>query len=181
VTNFPPDLPPVVTVFGAGHVDPSSEQCAVAAEVGETLARLGYAIANGGYGGTMDAMSESAKAAGGVVIGVTCHLWKSPPNPWLDHIIDSADIYERVAALIRISTAGYVALPGGTGTLQELAGVWEQAAKGHADGLPAVCIGEYWQAVADLLAREYPEAARYVTFIDGPEGLPAHFPMLPRP
>jgi len=54
--------------------------------------------------------------------------------------------------LVRLGRA-YVVLPGGTGTLLELALVWERANKGMVRGpRPLVLLGEYWRPVADRVA-----------------------------
>ena len=172
---------PVVTVFGAGRPAPQSDQLALAEQVGRRLAELGYDVANGGYGGTMAPVSRGARAGGAAVVGVTCRLWRSKPNAHLDRVIEIADIYERVAALIRAGSAGYVVLPGGTGTLQELAAAWEQAAKGHAPHQPIVCVGEYWRPLVELLRESYPDAAQCVAFVSSPAGLVDHFPPRRRP
>ncbi len=163
-----------IAVFGAGRADP--DECALAERVGRTLARLGYAVANGGYAGTMEAVSRGARRAGGTVVGVVCRMWSARPNRFLHQVIATGDLHERLARLIELGTAGYVALPGGTGTLAELAVAWELAAKGRLSGRPLVCVGDYWRPLAALLGRSYPAAARRVSFAAGPGELAEHFP-----
>ena len=69
----------VVSVFGSG-----AENCGEgdqgyqdALDVGRVLGEAGYAVVNGGYGGTMEASARGASEGGGAVIGVTCSVWRS--------------------------------------------------------------------------------------------------------
>ena len=168
---------PVISVFGSGRAESGSGEYAQAEAVGRVLGERGYSVANGGYGGTMEAVSRGAKAAGApAVIGVVCHLWSSRPNEFLDRAIDTDDIHHRVARLIELGSAGYVVLPGGTGTLMELASVWELAAKRHLPGRPVVCVGDYWRPLTELLGRSHPRAGERVSFVSAPGELAEHFP-----
>jgi len=165
----------MVCVFGSGEAPAGSPACALAGEVGRVLAGLGCGVANGGYGGTMEAVSRAAAQAGAEVVGVTCRLWRSRPNAFLTRTIETRDLFERVSTLIALGTSGYVVLPGGTGTLMELSAVWELSAKGHAPGRPVVCLGPYWRPLVELMARSHPEAAGRVRFASAPAELERHF------
>lgn len=61
-----------VSVFGSGRIGPDRPEFAIAEQVGRALAEAGFAIANGGYEGTMLAVAKGAAQVGGDVIGVTC-------------------------------------------------------------------------------------------------------------
>lgn len=165
-----------VAVFGHSRPDPAGQ--AQAEAVGAVLAAGGYTVVNGGYGGTMAASAKGARAAGGDVIGVTCRAWKSSPNPFLTRRVDTEDLQQRVATLIELAGAGFVVLPGGTGTLVELATAWELMNKGLAVDRPLVCLGAFWRPAFELVARAQPEAAGRVQFVDDVEGLNRVFPPL---
>lgn len=62
----------IVSVFGTGRAKTGDKNYKEAQELGRLLAGAGFAIANGGYGGTMEASAKGAKEAGGEVVGVTC-------------------------------------------------------------------------------------------------------------
>ena len=168
----------VITVFGSNDAADGDEAFQRAHEVGKTLARLGYQVANGGYGGTMEASARGAKSLGGGTIGVTCSTWKSPPNPYIDREIKTASLLERLDTLIKAGTSGYVVLSGATGTLVELACVWELTAKGLLQRRPIVCIGDFWQPLLEMMRRERPSSSEYVCSVETPRGLAAHFASL---
>ena len=172
VTVFEED---VVTVFGSNDAVDGEEAFQRAHEVGKTLARLGHQVANGGYGGTMEASARGAKSLGGGTIGVTCSIWKSSPNPYIDREIKTASLLERLDTLIKAGTSGYVVLPGATGTLVELACVWELMAKGLLQRRPIVCISDFWRPVVETVCRQRPSVAEYVRSVETPGELTAHF------
>ncbi|MFQ5342158.1 MAG: hypothetical protein ACE5F6_11500, partial [Anaerolineae bacterium] len=65
----------VVAVFGGGAPPPGSPAYAEAERLGRLLARAGYSVLNGGYSGTMEAVSRGANEAGGHVIAVTSQVF----------------------------------------------------------------------------------------------------------
>jgi uncharacterized protein (TIGR00730 family) len=136
----------IITVFGSGKTAAGSENYRTAQALGMALARAGFAVATGGYGGTMGAVSLGAKEAGGKVIGVTCDEFASPANGWVTEEIRVKTWSERLFKLVELG-AGYVVLPGGSGTLVELAVVWERMSKGFLPQRPCILLGEYWLPV----------------------------------
>jgi len=140
----------------------------LALETGRLLAQAGFAIANGGYGGTMLAAAEGASEADGEIIGVTCSAFKSRANKYVTREIVADSLDERLDKLIELGQA-YIALPGGTGTLLELAKVWELRNKGFLDtNKPLILVGEFWRPLVELVAIDDPESSRHVKLADGP-------------
>jgi len=167
----------VVTVFGASGPREGDAAYTVALETGWRLGELGYALANGGYAGTMEASACGAKEAGSTTIGVTCSIWRSVPNAHVDRVIRTEALPERLATLIELGTAGYVVLPGATGTLLELAAVWEQQLKGILSRRPIVCIGDFWRPLVEMMAAARADSRELVEVVDGPEDLGRCFPL----
>ena len=165
-----------VAVFGSGEVVQGSDDWRLAFAVGRTLAGLGYAIANGGYAGTMEASAKGAVEAGGWAVGVTCRLWGARPNAYLSRTVVTEDLPQRIQTLIELGGAGYVVLPGATGTLAELAWVWELTFKGFLPARPIVCVGEFWRPLVEMTSLVRPAGARYVALANGPERLGHFFP-----
>jgi uncharacterized protein (TIGR00730 family) len=159
----------IVTVFGTARAGPGDSAYALAAEMGRLLAQAGFAIANGGYGGTMLAAAKGAARAGGEVIGVTCSAFKaSRANEYVTREIVAHSLDERLDTLIELGQA-YVVLPGGTGTLLELAKVWELKNKGFLKAArPIILVGEFWKPLVDLVATDDPDSSRHVKLADGP-------------
>ena len=135
----------VVTVFGSSRPAAGTEAYETARRLGELLARAGFTVATGGYGGTMEAVSRGAREAGGHVIGVTIKGW-GPANQWVEVDVAMKSWHKRLLDLVRRG-AGYVVLTGGTGTLVELAVVWEWINKGFLVQRPVVILGEFWEPV----------------------------------
>ena len=142
-----------VTVFGSSRPLEGSEDFRVAYEVGRELALAGFTVCNGGYGGTMTASAKGAKEAGGSTIGVTTHIFPKAANRWIEKEIRVDKFEERLFNLIQLGEA-YVVLKGGTGTLLELAYVWETMNKGFLEKKPIVVVGAFWDRVVDTLRGE---------------------------
>jgi uncharacterized protein (TIGR00730 family) len=158
----------VVTIFGTGRAKEGGSNFRLAYEVGRLLAQAGLTIANGGYGGSMLAAAKGASEAGGEIIGVTCSAFKSSrANEYVTREVVTASLDERLDTLIKLGWA-YVVLPGGTGTLLELAKVWELKNKGFLDGgKPVILVGEFWRPLVALVAADDPDSSSYVKSADG--------------
>ncbi len=151
------DSHPVVTLFGTSKVALGDEPYEVAFQLGRLLASEGYVIANGGYGGTMLASAQGARQVGGEVIGVTCVAFgRSGPNPLITREIKTSSLEERLRRLIEIGSA-YIVLPGGTGTLVELAHVWELKNKCLAGtGKPIIIWESFWKPLIERMKQADP-------------------------
>jgi uncharacterized protein (TIGR00730 family) len=144
----------IVTVFGSSHPGEGDEEYRLAYEVGKNLALLGFTICNGGYSGIMEASAQGAKDAGGKTIGVTFkNSFKISANRWIDEEVFQSTLVERLMKLVELGNA-YVVLKGGTGTLLELATVWEFINKGLLKEKPIVIVGGFWNSVIDTLREE---------------------------
>ena len=159
----------VITVFGTGKAVPGDEVFQIAFETGKALAEKGFVIANGGYGGTMSAAAKGAREAGGEVIGVTCSAFKrSRANEYVTKEIVTDSLQQRLNKLVELGQA-YVVLAGGTGTLLELAHIWEFRNKGFLSAdKPIIIVGRFWKALIDLIAEADPDSVRCVQVADGP-------------
>ena len=138
----------VVTVFGSGRPREEDAHYAQAQELGAALASEGFTVCTGGYAGVMEAVSRGAKEAGGRTIAITAAHFQSRVNRWVDEEVRVKTWQDRLFELIERGH-GYVACPGGTGTLVELAVVWEMANKGVMAVKPLVVLGDFWQPVID--------------------------------
>ncbi len=159
-----------ITIFGTGRAKQDDANFQLAYETGKLLAQAGFTIANGGYGGTMLAAAKGASEAGGEVIGVTCSAFKnSTANKYVRREIVTGSFDERLDTLIKLGQ-GYIALPGGTGTLLELAKVWELKNKGFLKtDKPIILLGGFWKPLVELVATDDPDSSRHVKQADRPE------------
>ena len=159
-----------VTIFGTSRAGEGDSAYMLAYETGRLLAQAGFTIANGGYGGTMLAAAKGASEVGGEVIGVTCTAFKnSRPNKYISREVNTASLDERLDRLIQLGQA-YVVLPGGTGTLLELAMVWELKNKGFfKTDKPIILLGGFWKLLVDSVAGEDPDSSRYIKLASEPQ------------
>ncbi|NLH42497.1 MAG: LOG family protein [Planctomycetes bacterium] len=160
----------VVSVFGTSRARPGQPAYEFAVQVGRALAEAGFTLANGGYRGTMEASAKGAAQAGGAVVGVTCSLFKKGvANEYVTREMKTNSLDERLSTLVKLGGA-FVVLPGGTGTLLELAMVWELKNKGFFEtGKPIVLAGDFWRPLVDLMARDDPACVKAVAFAETPQ------------
>src|SRR6267154_1477383 len=139
----------IVTVFGSSRPPEGDADYEEARVLGRALARHGFSICSGGYGGVMEAVSRGAKEASGKTYGVTADFFKAAKlNAWIDVEVRMKTWQERLFELIRLAD-GFVACKGGTGTLVELAVVWEMVNKAVIEGKPFSVLGDFWVPVLD--------------------------------
>jgi uncharacterized protein (TIGR00730 family) len=141
----------IVTVFGSGRFREGDSLYAEARGLGAQLAAKGFRVCSGGYGGVMEAVSRGAKEAGGRTLAVTADFFRSSANEWVDEQVRVKTWHERLFELVKRGD-GYVTCPGGTGTLAELAIVWEMLNKGAMARKPFAVLGDFWRPVVDLVS-----------------------------
>jgi uncharacterized protein (TIGR00725 family) len=151
----------IITVFGSSRPSESDADYAEARELGRCLAKSGFAVCSGGYGGVMEAVSRGAKEVGGKTYGVTAEFFGRRANKWIDVEVGKKSWEERLFELVRRAD-GFVACKGGTGTLVELAVVWEMLNKSVITGKPFAVLGDFWQPVLERVreVEQGPRASR---------------------
>jgi hypothetical protein len=139
----------IVTVFGSSRPREGDADYEEARVLGRPLAENGFAVCSGGYGGVMEAVSRGAKEASGKTYVVTAEFFSAAKvNAWIDAEVRLKTWEERLFELIRLAD-GFVACKGGTGTLVELAVVWEMLNKSMMTGKPFAVLGDFWRPVLD--------------------------------
>ena len=149
-------MPYVVAVFGSSAPAPDSEAYEDARRLGQQLAEAGFVVATGGYGGTMAAVSQGAAGAGGHVIGVTSgHMERyrpMPANEWVAEEIRHESQRDRLLHLV-LNNDAMIALPGGIGTLSEVALAWSLLQTGEIAARPLVLLGPVWRETIRIYAQ----------------------------
>ena len=153
----------IITVFGTSKAKSGEVAYETAFELGKSLGAAGYDIANGGYGGTMESGAKGASSSNSRVYGVTCSAFgRNGPNEFVTDVLESSCLAERLAKLIEIGD-GYIALPGGTGTLLEVAEVWElKNKKFFKEDKPIVLLGDFWKPLVDMMGFEDAKSLRCI-------------------
>jgi len=158
-----------VTVFGSSRVLPGEPAYEDARRLGRLLAAAGYGLCTGGYAGVMEAVSRGAVEAGGHAIGVTVTSWapRVRRNRWVSEEVTMPDLFQRIARLTE--TDAYVAMPGGLGTLGEVALTWNLFQTDSLPRRPLVLVGPEWRAALECLpaaVRIEPKDLELVRLVD---------------
>jgi len=163
-----------ITVFGGAQPKPGDPAYQEALRLGSLLAYQGHTVLTGGYIGTMEAVSRGACEAGGHVVGVTCQeieTWRAvSANAWVREERHFNSLRERLFALIDGCDAA-MALPGGAGTLAEIAIMWNQMIVDAIPSRPLILVGKAWEqifaALFDGLGSYVPERdQRRLVFVE---------------
>ncbi|MEU1586402.1 TIGR00730 family Rossman fold protein [Micromonospora sp. NPDC005710] len=146
------DLPSAVSVFGSARSLPDSAECQLAEQLGDALARAGYAVITGGGPGVMEAANRGASEAGGLSVGLGIELpFEQGLNDWVDLAIDFRYFFARKTMFVKYAQA-FVVLPGGFGTMDELFEALTLVQTGKVTRFPVVLMGvAYWQGLIDWL------------------------------
>ncbi|HBG74358.1 MAG: hypothetical protein A2X25_13645 [Chloroflexi bacterium GWB2_49_20] len=143
-----------ITIFGGSSPKPGSQAYHQAYKLGQILAQAGHSVLTGGYIGTMEAVSRGASEAGGHVIGVTCseiENWRPvKANAWVQEERCFLSLQDRLHELIYTCDAA-LALPGGPGTLTEIALTWNLITIQAIPEIPLILIGEEWPMVINSM------------------------------
>jgi uncharacterized protein (TIGR00730 family) len=147
-----------ISVFGGSQPKEGDSAYAEAMELGWLLAGRGHTVLTGGYIGTMEAVSRGAYEAGGHVIGVTCEdieVWRPvKPNAWVKEERRKKTLIERLQVLVEECDAA-IALPGGPGTLTEIALTWNLMIVESRHRSPLILVGRGWQSTFDQFFNEF--------------------------
>jgi uncharacterized protein (TIGR00730 family) len=143
---------PCVTVFGSARFVEGSPYYELAREVGAELSRAGFSVMTGGGPGIMEAANRGAKEAGGRSVGANIELThEQQPNRFLDTWMTFRYFFLRKVMLVKYSY-GFVALPGGFGTLDEIFETATLVQTGKVQHFPIVLVGaDYWQPMLRFL------------------------------
>jgi uncharacterized protein (TIGR00725 family) len=147
-----------ITIFGGST--PNKQDYQNAERLGGLLGKAGHTIITGGYIGIMEAASKGASQAGGHVIGVTCdqiEAWRAvQPNQWILEERRFSTMKERLFALIEGCQAA-IALPGGPGTLTEIALTWNLLLTESLAPRPLILVGEVWRNIFTIFFNSFDE------------------------
>ncbi|HNO40366.1 MAG TPA: TIGR00730 family Rossman fold protein, partial [Marmoricola sp.] len=121
-------------------------------ELGAALVKAGYAVITGGGPGTMEAANKGAKQAGGVSVGLGIELpFEQGFNAYVDLGVNFRYFFARKTMFLKYSR-GFVGLPGGLGTLDEIFEALTLVQTGKVLRFPIILLGvDYWSGMLDWL------------------------------
>jgi len=143
---------PCVAIFGSARTQPDDKYYQMAVEIAEKLTDYGFGIITGGGPGIMEAGNKGAKKGGGTSIGLNIRLpFEQHFNPYIDSDknIEFEYFFVRKTIFMRYAQ-GYIAMPGGFGTLDELSEAITLVQTNKMVKFPIVLVGkEYWKGLID--------------------------------
>jgi uncharacterized protein (TIGR00730 family) len=147
------ELGPAIAVFGSARTPPDHPTYALGEVLGRKLVEAGFAVITGGGPGAMEAANKGASEAGGVSVGLGIELpWESGLNEWSDIGINFRYFFARKTMFVKYSQ-GYVVMPGGLGTLDELFEALTLVQTKKVTQFPIVLIGTaYWTGLLGWLS-----------------------------
>ncbi len=147
------ELGPAIGVFGSARTKVDDPFYAMGEEVGRKLTKAGFAVITGGGPGAMEAANKGASEAGGVSVGLGIELpFEQGLNQWVDIGINFRYFFARKTMFVKYSD-GFIVLPGGLGTFDELFEALTLRQTGKVTSFPVVLLGVCVLAGSDRLAR----------------------------
>ncbi|MDT3397795.1 TIGR00730 family Rossman fold protein [Streptomyces sp. B1866] len=146
------ELGRAVSVFGSARTREGSPEYAAGVRIGRALAEAGFAVITGGGPGAMEAANRGAGEAGGVSVGLGIELpYEQGLNPYVDIGVNFRYFFVRKTMFVKYAQ-GFVVLPGGLGTLDELFEALTLVQTKKVTRFPIVLFGtEYWRGLVDWL------------------------------
>lgn len=145
---------PCVSLFGSARTKSGNKYYKLAEEIAFKLTRAGYGVISGGGPGIMEAANRGAKAGGGKSVGLNIELpFEQKPNPYIDSdkLISFKYFFVRKVIFLKYSQ-GFVALPGGFGTMDELSEALTLIQTDKVARFPIILVGsDYWKGITDWL------------------------------
>ncbi len=141
-----------IGVFGSARSQPGDPAYTMGEELGAALVKAGYAVITGGGPGTMEAANKGAKQAGGVSVGLGIELpFEQGFNAYVDLGVNFRYFFARKTMFLKYSH-GFVGLPGGLGTLDEIFEALTLVQTGKVLRFPIILLGvDYWSGMLDWL------------------------------
>jgi len=144
---------PRITAFGSSRISSEAAVYKDVCELSKKIAQSGWDGMSGGHQGMMAAFSEGMFAGNGHIQGITLERFPTPPDNTLSEEIRAHDFFDRMGTMIEKSGA-WLVLPGGLGTLAELAMTWDLIAIHVLEPRPLLLYGDMWPPIIDCLSEQ---------------------------
>ena len=145
---------PCVSIFGSARTKPDHEYYLLGEEIAQKLTRKGYGVITGGGPGIMEAGNKGARATGGKSVGLNIVLpFEQTHNPYidLDKLMNFDYFFVRKVMFLKYAQ-GFVVLPGGFGTLDELFEALTLIQTKKVAQFPVVLVGsKFWTGLVDWI------------------------------
>jgi len=143
-------IKPSVSIFGSARTPKDHPNYELGVEIGRELSNSGFAVVTGGGPGIMEAANKGAQEGKSPSIGVNIKLpMEQRANPYQDVSLAFRHFFSRKVMFVKYASA-YVVLPGGFGTLDELAEILTLVQTGKTKQIPIVLVGsKFWKGLID--------------------------------
>ena len=143
-------IKPSVSIFGSARTRPDDPWYRKAEEIARRLSDAGFSVVSGGGPGIMEAANKGAQAGKSPSIGLNIQLpFEQSGNPYQDIALHFRHFFSRKVMFVKYASA-YVVLPGGFGTLDELAEILTLVQTGKTRRIPIILVGSaFWRGLID--------------------------------
>ncbi len=153
------DLSPSVSIFGSARFKPDNPYYQHSEEISRLLSDSGFAVVSGGGPGIMEAANKGAFSGKSASVGLNIKLpHEQSGNPYQDISLNFKYFFARKVMFVKYASA-YVVMPGGFGTLDEMAEILTLVQTGKSKRIPIILFGtEFWQGLLDWFESSLIEA-----------------------
>ena len=145
---------PCVTIFGSARTKPDNTYYLLAEKIAKRIVESGYGVITGGGPGIMEAGNKGAHLGGGTSVGLNIELpFEQHDNPYIDSDknLDFDYFFVRKVMFVKYSQ-GFVVMPGGFGTLDELFEAITLIQTHKIEKFPIILVGtEFWTGLMDWI------------------------------
>ncbi len=145
---------PCVSIFGSARTKPNDKYYMLAEDIAKKIVEAGYGVITGGGPGIMEAGNKGAHLGGGTSVGLNIELpHEQHDNPYIDHDknLDFDYFFVRKVMFVKYSQ-GFVVMPGGFGTLDELFEAITLIQTNKIEIFPIILVGkEFWGGLIDWI------------------------------
>lgn len=146
------DIQPAVSIFGSARTPEDSPYFKLTEEIARKLSDSGFAVVSGGGPGIMEAANRGAHAGKSPSVGLNIELpHEQSGNPYQDVVLNFKYFFARKVMFVKYAAA-YVVMPGGFGTVDELAEILTLIQTGKVKRIPIVLVGSsFWAGLVDWM------------------------------
>ncbi len=160
---------PCVSIFGSARTPKENPYYKLAVDTAAAIVRSGYGVITGGGPGIMEAANKGASEAGGTSVGLNIELpFEQSDNPYIneDKSLDFDYFFVRKVMFVKYSQ-GFVVMPGGFGTLDELFEAITLIQTNKIEKFPIILVGtSYWEGLIDWIKKVLLNQHRAISAID---------------